>query len=198
MSNEIDLKALWNKQPVDAQPDIKQLIMKAERIKRTGRIKLILINLVLLACIVITIYANQLIVNEWLISKIGAVLILVAYLLYLVAYNQLIPLLFKINPERSSQEYLSQLITINKKTAFIDTVITNIYFALLSIGLFLFLVQPFTHVTLFNGIAFYAITALCMAFEWFYLKPRAMRKRQKRFADMIAKLEAVNGQLARE
>jgi len=195
MSTEMDFKALWNKQPIDAQPDIKQLIMKAERLKRTYRFKLILLNLVLLATIAITIYSNNTIVNEWLISKIGAALMLLAYISYLVAYNQLIPVLFKTNPEINNQEYLNQLITINKKSAFLDTVMTNIYFALLSSGLFLFLVQPFTHMALINGIVFYAVTALCMAFAWFYLKPIGMRKRQKRFDDMIAKLEAVTGQL---
>ncbi len=198
MSTEMDFKALWNKQPIDAQPDIKQLIMKAERLKKTIRLKLILLNLVLLATIVITIYANNIIVNEWLISKIGAALMLLAYISYLVAYNQLIPVLFKTNPVISNQEYLNQLITINRKSAFLDTVMTNIYFGLLTTGLFLFLIQPFTHMKIISGIIFYAVTAFCMGFAWFYLKPIGMKKRQKRFDDMIAKLEAVTGQLGEE
>lgn len=198
MSTEMDFKALWNKQPIDAQPDIKQLIMKAERIKKLFRIKLIFLNVVLLATIALTIYANSIIVNEWLVSKIGATLMLLAYVSYLVAYNRLIPALFKTNPEISSQEYLSQMITINKKSAFLDSAMTNIYFALLSVGLFLFLIQPFTHMKIINGIFFYVVTGLCMAFAWFYLKPIGMKKRQKLFDDMIAKLEAVSGQLKEE
>ncbi|WP_461450940.1 hypothetical protein [Mucilaginibacter sp.] len=196
MSSELDLKALWNKQPVDAQPDIKQLIIKAERLKYLFRTKLIFLNVVLLLTIAITIYANSTITNEWLISKIGAVLMILAYISYLIAYNQMIPLLFKVKPEISNQEYLNQLITINRKSAFLDTVMTNIYFVLLSAGLFLFLVQPFTHMTRISGIAFYAITFLCMAFAWLYLKPISIKRRQKHFNDVIAKLEAVNRQLS--
>jgi hypothetical protein len=198
MSSEMDFKALWNKQPIDAKPDIKQVVMKAEKLKRIFRFKLILLNMVLLATIVITIYANNIIVNEWLVSKIGAALMLIAYISYLVAYNRLIPVLFKTNPEISNQEYLNQLITINRKSAFLDTVMTNIYFALLSTGLFLFLIQPFTHMKIISGIIFYAVTAFCMFVAWFYLKPIGMKKRQRHFDDLIAKLEAINGQLREE
>jgi hypothetical protein len=123
---------------------------------------------------------------------------LIAYISYLIAYNQLIPVLFKTTPEISNLEYLNQLITINRKSAFLDTVMTNIYFALLSIGLALFLIQPFTHMKIINGITLYAVTALCMAFALFYLKPIGIRKRQKHFDDLIAKLEAINGQLREE
>ena len=198
MSTEMDFKALWNKQPIDAKPDIEQVVMKAEKLKRIFRFKLILLNIVLLATIVITIYSNNIIANEWLVSKIGAALMLIAYISYLVAYNQLIPILFKTNPEISNLEYLNQLITINRKSAFLDTVMTNIYFALLSTGLALFLIQPFTHMKIVNGITLYAVTALCMAFALFYLKPIGMKKRKRHFDDLITKLEAINGQLREE
>jgi uncharacterized membrane protein len=198
MSTEMNFKALWNKQPIDAKPDIEQVVMKAEKLKRIFRFKLILLNIVLLATIVITIYANNIIVNEWLVSKIGAALMLIAYISYLVAYNQLIPVLFKTNPGISNLEYLNQLITINRKSAFLDTVMTNIYFALLSTGLTLFLIQPFTHMKIVNGITLYAVTALCMAFALFYLKPIGIKKRQRHFDDLITKLEAINGQLREE
>jgi len=198
MSTEIDFKALWNNQPIDAKPDIEQVVMKAEKLKRIFRFKLILLNIVLLATIVITIYSNNIIANEWLVSKIGAALMLIAYISYLLAYNQLIPVLFKTNPEISNLEYLNQLITINRKSAFLDTVMTNIYFALLSTGLALFLIQPFTHMKIVNGITLYAVTALCMAFALFYLKPIGMKKRKRHFDDLITKLEAINGQLREE
>jgi len=195
MSSEMDFKALWNKQPIDAKPDIKQVIMKAEKLKRIYRHKLIILNVVLLSAAALVIYVGFNMDKEQMTTKIGVILEVIAYLSYLIAYNQLIPLLLKTNPEISNHEYLNQLITIKRKDAFLDSVMINIYFGCLSLGVFLFLVQPVMHMTPFLGITFYLVIAFCMAFAWFYLKPLGIRKKQKAFNDIIARLEQINKQL---
>jgi len=203
MSTEIDFKSLWNKQPVDASPDIKEITAKAEKLRRYTARKLIIMNLILLGTVVFIIAINLNIHKEWLTTKIGIILMVTGMLLYLVVYNRMIPLLFKNNPDNSSQEYLNQLIAIKRKHAFLDTIMINIYFTFLSSGMLLYMVQFALRMKTIGGIAYYGIAyyvviVLWMAFAWFYLKPRDARKRQKKFGDMITRLEEVNKQLKEE
>ena len=198
MSTEMDFKALWNKQAVDATPDIKELVMKAEKVRRAAARKLIIMNLLLLGTAAFISYVNFHIDNEWHTTKIGIMLMIIGMLSYLVVYNRMIPLIFKTNPNDSSQEYLTQLITIKRKHAFLDTVMVNVYFTFLSVGMALYMIQFVMRMTTIGGITFYVIIGGWIALAWFYLKPREARRRQKRIGDMIARLEAVNGQLREE
>jgi len=197
-SDEMDFKALWNKQPIDATPDIKKLVAKAEKVKRYAKRKLVIMNMLLLGTATFISYVNFHIDNEWHTTQIGIVLMIIGILLYLVVYNRMIPLLFKTNPNHSSQEYLNQLIIIKRKHAFLDTVMVNVYFAFLSAGMALYMIQFVVRMTTIGGITFYVIIGGWIALAWFYLKPREAKRRQKRIGDMIARLEAVNGQLREE
>jgi len=194
----MDFKALWNKQPVDATPDIKDLVAKAKKVKRHAARKLIIMNLLLLGTVTFISYVNFYIDNEWHSTKIGIALMIIGMLSYLVVYNRMIPLLFKTDPNDSSHDYLNQLITIKRKHAFLDTVMINVYFAFLSTGLALYMIQFVTRMTTIGGTTFYVLIGVWIAFAWFYLKPREARRRQKRIGDMIARLEVVNGQLKEE
>jgi len=103
MSTEMDFKALWNKQAIDAKPDIKQVIMRAEKLKRIFRYQLLITNVVLLATAALVIHVGFTMDKAQMTTKIGVLLEVIAYLTYLIAYNQLIPLILKTNPEISNQ-----------------------------------------------------------------------------------------------
>src|SRR6202012_4657374 len=107
---------------------------KADGIKKITRTKLIRLNLMLLATVAFILYIGFNIDNEQVTTKIGVALVVIAILSYLVAYNQMIPMLFKTNMETSSQEYLNQLLRIKRKHEFLNKVMINIYFVLLSSG----------------------------------------------------------------
>ena len=87
MSTEIDFRSLWNKQPVDVSPDIKQITAKAEKLRRYAARKLIIMNLILLATVIFMIVVNLNIAKEWLTTKIGIILMITGMLLYLVVYK---------------------------------------------------------------------------------------------------------------
>ena len=198
MSDKVDFKSLWNKQAINDIPDMKKLLAKADRLKKINRYKLILLNLALLASGAIIIYAGFTIRNEAITTKIGTVLMILAYISYLIAYNQMIPVLFKTNMEASTQEYLDQLLSIQRRLSFLNRVMINIYFVLLTVGLLLFSLQAATHMTVFWNIVYFVAVFGCMAVAWFYLSPLGVKKMQKSFNDIIEKLEAVNEQLSSE
>ena len=195
MSTEMDFKSLWNKEGTSDIPDTKELIEKAGDLKRITRSKLIRLNLFLLATAVFIIYIGFNIDNEKLTTKIGIALMAVAMVSYLAVYNQLMPLLFKSDMQASSHEYLNQLIQIKRKQDFLNKVMINIYFSLLSVGMLLYLLQFTVRMTIVGSILTYGLTFGWIGLSWFYLRPRGIKKKQVPLMEMIAKLKAVDEQL---
>ncbi|SDS05584.1 hypothetical protein SAMN05216490_0456 [Mucilaginibacter mallensis] len=195
MSSEMDFKTLWNKQSTSEMPDMKELFTKADGLKRKIRCRLIGLNLVLLATTAIMVYMWFNIDNERLTTKIGLILIIVAMISFVAVSNQIMPMLFKSDFEVSSQEYLNQLIRIKRKEDFINKVMINIYFTLLSAGLALYMLQFIARMSVTWAIIYVVLTFGWIGFAWFYLRPRGIRKKAKALNDMIERLEEVNGQL---
>jgi hypothetical protein len=197
MKTEMDLKKLWQKQPVDEQPDISVALRKAKNITRGWRIKLILQNLVLFGATAIIFKAG--LINHTLITtKIGAVMMILAMLSYLVVYNQIIPVLFKNNVDSSIQEYMDRLLRIKRKEDFVNKVMINVYFTLLTVGLAIFLLQFLQTAKLMFDIIFCTLTFGWMGFAWFYARPHGVKRKQKPLLEMINRLEALNKQLREE
>jgi len=195
MSTEMDFKGLWNKQTISELPDLKELLTKAARIKRTARNKLIGLNLMLLSTVAIIGCVGFNIDHVKPVTIVGIAFIAVAIISYLIVSNQIVPMLFKTDLQNSSHEYLEQLIRIKRKQDFLNKVMINIYFVLLSAGLFLYMLQFSERMTLAWGVIYYTLTFGWIAIAWFYLRPRNVRRKLKPLNDMIARLEAVNGQL---
>ena len=195
MSTEIDFKTLWNKEEAKDIPDTKELFKKADDLKKRSRNKLIGLNLMLLATMGFIIWVGFNIDNERLTTKIGVLLISVAIISYLFVYNQMIPSLFKTNLESSSQEYLNKLIAIQRKQEFLNKVMINVYFILLSAGMALYMIQFAMKMSTGWAIFYYVVTFAWFGFAWFYLRPRRIKQKLKALNDVIAKLEAVNKQL---
>jgi len=195
MSAEVDFKALWNKEEAKDMPDTKELLKKADRLKKLTRFKLIAQSLLLLATVAVLLFAGFRIDHVQVSTIIGLVLMIIAIVSYLIVANQILPMLFKSNIEGTSQEYLNQLIRIKRKNEFINKVMINIYFSLLSLGLFLYSLQFVAKMSTGWATFYYVMVFGWMAFSWFVSRPRGVKRKQKPLNDMIERLEAVNKQL---
>jgi len=195
MSTEVDFKALWNKEEAKDMPDTKELLKKADRIRKLTRFKLVAQSLLLLATVAILLFAGFRIDHAQVTTMIGLVLMIIAIVSYLAVANQILPMLFKSDMEGSSQEYLNQLIRIKRKNEFINKVMINIYFSLLSLGLFLYSLQFVARMTTGWATFYYVMVFGWMAFSWFVLRPRGIKRKQKPLNDMIERLQAVSEQL---
>jgi F0F1-type ATP synthase assembly protein I len=194
MSSEIDFKSLWNKQPTGDVPDTKELFAKADKVKRRTRCTIIALNIMLIAISIFVTYIGWNIDHAKLTTKIGVVLMVIGMISYVAAYNQIIPILFKTDVKSNSHDYLDQLIRIKRKEDFINKVMVNIYFTLLSAGLFLYMLQFSVRMTMLNGSCYFIITFAWIGICWF-LHPRLIRKKRKALNDVITRLEEVNKQL---
>ena len=197
MSNNTDLKQLWKLQESDI-PDTGQLLELAKKFRNKHVKGIIVMNILLLltsAFIAMIWYRYQ---PEKLTTKIGMVLVILAMVIYLFVYNRMLPLLVKTEYDMSSSLYLQRLLKIKEKQRFMQTTMLNAYFLLLSTGIFMYMIEFVSRMTLLWGIFSYGITFVWILINWFYLRPRAIRKQQKAINELISKFERLNSQLSVE
>lgn len=197
MKNTIDLKELWKKQET-AIPDTKELFAKIRAFKKNNLYQLIITNIALLLTSVFIGFVWYYFRPEMLTTKIGVVLAIMAMALYLFVYNRMLPLFVDVGYEMNSHQYLQQLLKLKEKQLFLQSTIQNIYFILLSTGLFLYMLEYALRMKLPWAILTYAITFLWIAIVWFYFIPRTIKKQQIKINKLINKVEALGRQLTTE
>ncbi|MBL4670083.1 MAG: hypothetical protein JKY30_12590 [Flavobacteriales bacterium] len=194
MTDNVDFKQYWNKQKIQI-PAVEELIKKANQFKRKTRFKLIATNLILLAtCIVIGsvwLYYQP----EFLTTKIGIVLCIIAMLVYLAFHNTLAPLLLKHSIEVDTKTQLQELLTLKEKQRFQQTTLLNGYFILLSTGLSLYMYEYVVRMTLPWFIFSYGIVLFWIGLNAFYFRPKMIKKQEAQLNKLIAQLKKLNKQL---
>ncbi|MCC9072767.1 hypothetical protein LNQ49_14365 [Flavobacterium sp. F-65] len=194
MDNNIDFKDLWKKQSV-SQPNIEELLSKLKHFKRVSLRILIITNIILLttcAFIVFIWYHYQ---PQFISTKIGIILTVLAMVMYLFVYNKLILSYQNIDSTQSNNEYLRKLVSIKTKQQFLQSTILSLYFILLGSGLSLYMYEYVYKMTLFWGIFSYGVMLAWIGFTWFYLRPKEIKKQQNKINSLIAKFETINNQL---
>ncbi len=194
MSADIDFKALWNHEETSV-PDVKEIFKKAGQLNRKTRNKIWRANILLSLTVIFIMWVCWRYQPQMITTKIGIVLVIIAIASLLAATNQLLPLLFKANLETDSHQYLDQLIHIKHKQEFLNKTMLTVYFILLSSGIFLYMLEYAGRGGLVFKSAAYGITFAWIAFNWFYIRPKTIKKKQKAINDIIVKLELINDQL---
>ncbi|RKR81577.1 hypothetical protein BDD43_1726 [Mucilaginibacter gracilis] len=192
-----DFKALWNNEG-SRLPDIQEIFAKANKLNRNIRRKLWRENVVLPLTAIFIIWIWWYYQPQMITTKIGIVMIVIAIIAFLIATNQLCPLLTDGNAETDSRQFLTQMIKIRQKQDFISSTMTRVYFTLLSTGLALYMIEYALMGGMVFRITYYTLTFAWIAFCWFYWLPRKVKKRKKANNEVIARLEELNGQLGKE
>jgi hypothetical protein len=194
MPDNVNLKELWGRQ-AGTMPDTKEIFAKANRYKKKHLLKLLFTNGLLALT---TAYITWIIIHyqpAMPSTRIGALLVIMAMIIYLLAYNRMIPLLLKANNNNNVNEYLKNLLKLNVKQKFLQTTMMNLYFILLSAGMFLYLIEFTLRMKLLWGILTYVLTFGWVVFSWFYFRAKAIRKQQKTMNELIEKFENLSKQL---
>lgn len=194
MDNNIDFKDLWKQQAV-SPPNIEDLFSKLKHFKKASLRKLIITNVLLIATCVFILFIWYWYQPGFISTKIGIILMVLAMVIYLFAYNKLIGFYQTIDADQSNSEYLQQLISIKTKQQFLQSAMMRFYFILLGSGLCLYMYEYASRMTIVWGIIAYAVSLGWMGFVWFYLRPKEIKKEQDKVNGLIAKFEAVNKQL---
>jgi len=194
MTDNIDFKEYWNKKKIET-PAPEEIIKKANEFKRKARFKLIAANLVLLATCIFISFVWFYYQPEFLTTKLGIVLCIIAMLVYLAFHNTLAPLLLNQSLELDAKAQLKQLILLKEKQRFQQTTLLNGYFILLSLGLGLYMYEYIIRMTLPWAIFSYGIVLFWIALNAFYFRPKIIKKQQTKLNQLIAQLKDLSEQL---
>lgn len=194
MDNNINFKDLWARQTT-SQPNTDDLFLQINKLKTKNLRKLVVTNLLLIATSIFIIFIWAYYQPQLLTTKIGIILTIFAMIIYLFSYNQSFSLFKKTTNTQSNSEYLKDLLAMKTKQHFLQTTILNLYFVLLSLGIGLYMYEYTSRMTTFWGIFAYGITTIWILFNWFYLRPKQIKKQQTKLDEIINKFEMLNKQL---
>lgn len=194
METNIDLKKIWNKQKIET-PKVEILYAKANKLKSRNFLKLIVVNITLLLTITFIGFIWYYYQPEFVTTKIGIILTILAMVIFVLPYNKQFSLLSKTKTEPNSKEYLQQLIKLKEKQTFQQTTMLSVYFIILSLGIGLYLFEYVSRMTITWGIITYAITILWIAINWFYLRPKIITKQNAKLNKLLVKFEKLNNQI---
>jgi hypothetical protein len=195
MDNQIDLKGLWARQPAVEAPDMAELVAAAGRVKRTMRLRLVLTNVCLVATIGWVGYVGLHYRFRLATTRIGIVLTLLSVVFYVVASNGLLSGPLRADPEEDNAAFLKHLLLIRRRQERLQGVLMNLYFALLTVGVGLYVVEFLVGMRLVWAVVAGGVTFGWILFSWFYLRPRTARKQLVPLKEVIGRLEGMNGQV---
>lgn len=196
MDNNIDFTAIWQQQKV-VQPNIDELQHKLNRFKNNNLRKLVVSNIILIITIVFVVLIWHKYQPQYLTTKIGIVLVILAMVIFLLNYNKQFSSLNKIDNTRTISDYLKSLTELKTKQKYIQSTMLSLYFIMLSSGIGLYMYEYTSMMTIFWAIFAYGITLTWIGLNWFYIRPKIIKKKQAKLNELISKFEAVNNQLNR-
>ncbi|MDF4222761.1 hypothetical protein PXC01_14250 [Maribacter sp. M208] len=193
MNNDKNLNELWSGQTTKP-PQIEELFSNFAQIKKKNLATLIAANFLMVATIAFIIFIWFYFKPKLVTTKIGIGLTILGIIVYLFFYNQLIPYLRKINETKSNIEFLKAVIKLKEKQKFLQTKMLQIYFITLTFGLCLYLYEYVSLIPFPWSIFAYLVTLIWIGFNWFYLRPRVVRKQRDKLEGIIKKYENIKNQ----
>jgi len=193
-NNNIDFKDLWKKQTI-SQPNIEDLMARLKQFKKAALRSLWVANFLLAITSVFIIFIWYYFQPQFISTKIGIVLAILSMAFYLTFYNRLMNNYKNIDANQTNHEYLQKLIEIKKKQQFMQSTVLSWYFVVLLTGICLYMYEYASRMTVFYALLTYGVTLLWIGFNWFYLRPKQIKKQQEKINQLIGKFEEVNAQL---
>ncbi len=193
MNTNPDFKQLWQQQPA-ATPNLESFLGFARDYRKKQSVKKWKAN----AMLGITVFFIAYIVSridglEWT-TLAGALIVMLAVLLYLVMYNRLFAALGGADYKDNNREYLQRLLVYQRRQQFLQRRGISGYFILLCAGLALYMVPFLRRMTPLIATMAVLLTAGWIAFSWFYFRPRTQKRETAELDALIKKCEALNRQ----
>lgn len=194
MDTNIDFKNLWKQQKIN-DLNLEDLLYKLKKFKNDHLRKIIVTNILLSMTCAFIIFIWCYYQPRLVTTKFGIVLTILAMIIYLSSYNKLFTIFYKIDNSQSNFEYLQSLYKVKNKQKFMQTTMLNAYIIILSIGICLYIYEYASEMTLVKGITAYTCTLLWIGINWFYIRPKTIKKQQASLNELINKFENINNQL---
>lgn len=193
-NNDTDLQALWSKQTVPSAnlQNIRQEIRCFRRRQIafyliTGLLMLLTIGFALF----IAFYFRPRLTSTYIGLALGGS----AFLLALFSAGRSARLYHRLNDTCPNTKYLQALSSLRKQEYFHRHTMLTAYFVLLSLGLCLYMYEYTFARSWPTGIAVYVGLAGWITLNWFYFRPRILRKDKQRLEQFIGRNKELRQQL---
>lgn len=197
MNNKDNLKELWLKQTTEP-PQMEDIFVKLTKMKRKKITVLIAVNILMAMTIGVIIFIWLYFEPKFITTKIGIIITVLGIILYLFAYNQILPNILKINDDKNTNDFLESLLKIKKRQKYLQTKMLGVYFMTLSVGISLYLLEYVSMMKFSWSVITYSFTLIWVGFNWFYLRPKIIRKENLKLDIIIEKVEKINSQYQQE
>ena len=195
MDTNINFSDIWREQP--APKADKTAVLKRIETFRSRRMKrILLVNLILLATSAFIVWIWVHYQPQLVATKVGIVLVILSMAVFSVASGKMIPLYRNNDTGSNGHDFIEKMRAIKKGEQFLYTTIMNCYFALLSAGLCLYLYEYTLRMSGTGKLITYSITLLWVGFNWFYIRPRQIRKQQKALNEVLNRIDGIEKQFS--
>ncbi|AZB28684.1 hypothetical protein [Chryseobacterium balustinum] len=195
MSTEnINFQDIWNKKSADI-PDIQEIKSSADKYKKRQLRFTICHILSLSVTAAMIIFIWNVIDFKTFTTSLGIVLILIALAMYIYLVSENITVIRKINPSISNQEYLASLKKLQHQQLYMQTKGISIYYVLLTVGFAFYFYEFALRMSTLGRISAYGLTFTWLAFAWFFLRPRQIKKQNEKISKVIDSLETIEKDL---
>lgn len=193
MKNNIDINEIWKNQEM-IEPNLAELMKSINSFKSKNLKNIVFINVVLILTSIFVVFIWIYFQPKLITTKIGLITTIIAMLLYGIATNKTI-----IVPNEEftldNNQFLIQLIDLKNKQKFLQNTVLKVYFVTLSIGICLYLIEYVLLMNIIVGITTYSATILWIVINWFYLRPKIIKKQNLKINELIRAFEKINSQL---
>lgn len=198
MSNFNDIQDLWKSRQTKALPTAAELMKEA----RKSRARMVRMNLLAIVTLTFTVIVIAGVLGkydfEYVTTRIGALLVILTVIAAIFLNSQLLHIILSAaNSETDSRQYLRELLRYREKQRFFQTTGISVYFILLSIGMGLYFYE-FLAADLKFGLIVYGVSFAWVLIAWIWIRPRSVRKHEKRLNLLIEQVEQVVKQLDEE
>lgn len=189
MQNFDELKNLWQKTEGANLPSAEEIIREVEKSRKKMMRKTVLAIIALALTFFFIVFIGFYYDFELWTTNTGIIITLISICMGIVFNTGLAKLLLKkADGTLDNTKYLDQLKEIRTKQRFIQSKGITAYFILLTIGILLYMYEFAIRDLTFGAIA-YSITLTWIAFNWLYLRKKAIRKHEKEINTQISMIE---------
>lgn len=190
MEDNINFNELWAKQKT-SPPNREALFTKIKQYKKRQTRQLVLANTLFVLTAGFIVFIWMYYQPNLISTKLGIILIILSMTIMGIAYSKNFLLYRSLSETLSYSEYLKNLLELKKRQVFIQGTMLNIYFVMLSAGLGLYMYEYIRMMSVFWGVFSCTVTAVWILFNWFYLRPRQIKKQQSKLNEIIDKVESI-------
>ena len=199
MNNFDDIQKLWQQHTASPHREAADLVRLVKQKRRREGIGMLCGTLALTVTFFGIGFVGVYYPFAYLSTYAGIVLVLLSIVAATVMNSRMLSLLYQgtIKEDADNATMLARMHRYQQRQRFFQTRFISAYFITLTIGLALYMFEITHRNLLFMGIA-YTFTLGWIAFAWWYIRPRTIRKQTERIQAIIDHLKNLQRELTEE